>query len=54
MGIIFFPIGIAMLVIYLIADLPFVVALPFILLGMVYLVMGLKNRDKWKKKDNGS
>ena len=51
MGVIFLPVGIAMMIIYFLADLPFVIALPFVVLGLVYLVISLKNRDKWKKKD---
>jgi uncharacterized membrane protein len=51
MGVTFLPVGIAMMVIYYLADLPFVIALPFVLLGLVYLVISLKNKDKWKKKD---
>jgi hypothetical protein len=52
MGVIFFPIGVAMMIIYFLADLPFVIALPFVVLGLVYLVISLNNRDKWKKKDD--
>jgi uncharacterized membrane protein len=51
MGVTFFPIGIAMVIVYFLADLPFVIALPFVILGLVYLIISLNNRDKWKKKD---
>jgi uncharacterized membrane protein len=51
MGVTFFPIGIAMMIVYFLADLPFVIALPFVILGLVYLIISLNNRDKWKKKD---
>lgn len=54
MGVTFLPIGIAMMVIYYLADLSFFIAFPFMLLGLVYLVIGLKNKDKWKKKDDVS
>ena len=54
MGVTFLPIGIAMMIIYMIADLPFIIALPFIIIGLIYLVLSLKNRDKWKKKNDGS
>lgn len=52
MGVTFLPIGIAMMIVYLLAGLPFVIALPFVVLGLVYLVISLNNRDKWKRKND--
>ena len=54
MGVTFLPIGIAMMIVYFLIDLSFFIAFPFITLGVVYLIIGLNNRDKWKKKDGKS
>jgi heme A synthase len=54
MGVILLPIGIAIMIIYYLVDLSSITALPFVVLGLVYLIIGLKNRDKWKKKDGES
>ena len=50
MGAVFFPVGLVALIIYFLADIPFVIALPLLALGLAYLVAGLVNRDKWKAK----
>ena len=49
MGIAFLPTGFAMMIVYFFAELPFEIGLPFFALGLIYLIVGLVNRDKWKK-----
>ena len=49
MGLAFLPTGLAMMVVYFFTDIPFEVGLPLFALGLIYLVLGLVNRDKWEK-----
>jgi uncharacterized membrane protein len=51
MGIAFLPTGFAMMMVYFFAELPFEIGLPLFALGSVYLLIGLANRDKWKKNE---
>ena len=51
MGIVFLPTGFAMMMVYFLVELPFEIGLPLFALGLVYLLIGLANRDKWKKKE---
>ena len=51
MGIAFLPTGFAMMLVYFLAELPFEIGLPLFALGLIYLIVGLVNRDKWQKKD---
>ena len=51
MGIAFLPTGFAMMIVYFLADIPFEVGLPLFALGVIYLIVGLVNRDKWKKNE---
>jgi hypothetical protein len=44
MGIIFFPAGLAISVATKIMN-------PLLILGLVYFIMGLANKDKWKTND---
>jgi len=48
MGIVFIPVGIAFMFIFLLSDIPFVIGMPLLAMGLVYLAIGLANRDKWK------
>ena len=52
MGSAFFPTGLAMMIVYFFTELPFEIGLPLFALGLIYLVVGLVNRDKWQKKDS--
>jgi hypothetical protein len=52
MGLSFTPAGAAMSVIYFLNDIPFVIGLPLFALGVIYLSIGLANRDKWQKNGN--
>jgi hypothetical protein len=51
MGIVFLPTGFVMMMVYLLSELPFEIGLPLFALGLVYLLIGLANRDKWKKNE---
>ena len=51
MGVVFLPTGFAMMIVYFLAELPFEIGLPLFALGLVYLLIGLANRDKWRKKN---
>jgi hypothetical protein len=52
MGLIWFPCGGALMIIFYYLDIPFsaVVGLPFFVMGSIYLVIGLVNRKKWKNR----
>jgi hypothetical protein len=51
MGMAFLPTGVAMMLMYFLAEIPFEIGLPLVALGLIYLVIGLANRDKWKKSE---
>ena len=51
MGMAFLPTGFSMMIVYLITELPFEIGLPLFALGLVCLIVGLVNRDKWKKSE---
>ena len=49
MGVAFLPTGLAMMIVYFFAEIPFEIGLPLFALGLIYLIVGLANRDKWNK-----
>jgi LPXTG-motif cell wall-anchored protein len=49
MGIAFLPIGLAMMMAYFLGEVPFEIGLPVFALGLICLIVGLVNRDKWRK-----
>ena len=51
MGVIWFPAGIVFMVISFLLDIPFVIGMPLFAMGLIYLIVGLANRDKWKKNE---
>jgi len=51
MGIAMFPAGAFFMLLYFLLDIPFVIGLPLFSMGLIYLVIGLANRDKWKKNE---
>ena len=51
MGIAWCPIGIVCTIVYGLLGLSFVIGVPLIAMGAIYLSIGLANRDKWKKPD---
>jgi LPXTG-motif cell wall-anchored protein len=51
MGLAFLPTGLAMMIVYFFTELPFEIGLPLFALGLMYLIVGLVNRDKWHKND---
>jgi hypothetical protein len=50
MGLIMAPAGLSWMVVSFFTELYITVGLPFFTLGIVYLTIGLNNRDKWNKK----
>jgi uncharacterized membrane protein YfcA len=50
MGIVLVPVGVVFMFVFLLSDLPFVIGMPLLAMGLVYLAIGLANRDKWKTK----
>ena len=42
-------VGIAEILVLLRTDISFVIALPLLAIGLVFLTVGLANRDKWRK-----
>ncbi|MGW8288840.1 MAG: hypothetical protein ACWGNP_01080 [Candidatus Bathyarchaeia archaeon] len=49
MGLAFLPTGLAMMIVYFLVEIPFEIGLPLFALGLIYLVIGLVNRNKCKK-----
>jgi hypothetical protein len=49
MGVVMLIAGTAELLIFLRSDVSYVVALPLLVIGLVFVVIGLVNRDKWRK-----
>jgi len=49
MGVAFLPTGLAMMMVYFFAEMPFEIGLPLFALGLICLIIGLANRDKWNK-----
>jgi hypothetical protein len=49
-GLVMLGAGAAELLIFLRSDISYVVALPLLLIGLVFAVIGLANRDKWQGK----
>jgi hypothetical protein len=50
MGAVMLAAGTGELLIFLRSDVSFVVALPLMIIGLVFLVIGLANRDKWRNR----
>jgi uncharacterized membrane protein len=48
-GVAFLPTGFAMMMVYFFAEIPFEIGLPLFALGLICLIVGLVNRDKWKR-----
>jgi len=49
LGITFIPLGIVWIAVSLLTDISFVIGIPFLGLGVTYMLLGLANRDKWRK-----
>jgi uncharacterized membrane protein len=49
LGVAFLPTGLAMMMVYFFAEIPFEIGLPLFALGLICLIVGLVNRDKWKR-----
>ena len=50
MGIAWVPFSIVLMVVSFIFQIPVYIHLPLFALGLIYLIIGLANRDKWKRK----
>ena len=50
MGVVMLIAGTAELLIFLRSDVSYVVALPLLVIGLVFVVSGLANRNKWQGK----
>ena len=50
MGSVWFPVGLASMVIFFLLDVNFVVGIPLFAMGIIYLSIGWANRHKWKKE----
>ncbi|MFC2034431.1 hypothetical protein ACFLTT_03420 [Chloroflexota bacterium] len=48
-GIIVAPLSIISMVVFFIYQIPFYVNLPLFALGVIYLIIGWRNRDTWRK-----
>jgi len=48
LGITWVPFSIILMIVSFILQIPFYIGFPLFALGMIYLVIGLANRDKWK------
>lgn len=51
MGIIWFPTGIVFMFMSFLLDISFVIGMPLFGMGLIYLIVALANRDKWKKNE---
>ena len=49
LGITWLPFSIILMIVSFILQIPFYIGFPLLALGLIYLVIGLANRDKWKK-----
>ena len=49
MGVSFIPIGVIWIAVSLVLDFSFVAGIPFLGLGVTYLIFGLANRDRWRE-----
>jgi hypothetical protein len=50
MGAVMVPLGIAEMLLFLLWHKPFAIPLPLVVIGLVFLAIGLANRGKWQKK----
>ncbi len=49
LGVTWVPFSIVLMVVSFIFQIPFYIGFPFFIIGLVYLIIGLKNRDKWQR-----
>jgi predicted membrane channel-forming protein YqfA (hemolysin III family) len=50
MGLVMLAVGAAELLIFLRSDVSFVVALPLLMIGLVFVAVGVANRGNWSKR----
>jgi hypothetical protein len=51
MGLVFIPFGIVSMAVYSRLGMPFFFGVPFLAMGITYLIVGLLNKDKWNNAD---
>jgi len=51
MGLVFLLTGLAMIMVYFFTQIPFEIGVPLFALGLIYLIVGVVNRNKWKKAE---
>ena len=49
LGVIWVPFSIVLMAVSFALQIPFYIGFPFLALGLIYLILGLKNRDKWQQ-----
>ncbi len=52
-GLVLTPLGIVALVVYFLLQIPFYIGLPLLVVGLIYLALGLAHRDSWRKPERG-
>ena len=50
MGIALLPVGIALIVLSFTSDISITIGIPFFVISVTYIAIGLGNRDKWAKQ----
>ena len=50
LGITWVPFSIILMTVSFILQIPFYIGFPLFAVGIIYLIIGLANRDKWKKR----
>ena len=49
LGVTWIPFSIVLMVVSFILQIPFYIGFPFFIIGLIYLIRGLTNRDKWQQ-----
>ena len=49
LGVTWVPFSIVLMIVSFILQIPFYIGFPLFALGLIYLILGLANRDKWKQ-----
>ncbi len=51
MGTTWFPAGVVLMIVYFVSDITFAIGMPLFAMGLIYLGVGLADRDRWKKSE---
>ena len=49
MGLVWLPIGVILVILSWVIDMPIIYGIPLFALGLIFLIIGLWNRNKWKR-----